>query len=818
MALNHDVQGSVNYTTVGTPTIVNGVASGFSDSDYLSLINQQQISDITDFESVIKFTTNTINIRQGLGGKTDGFGGCYISTSNQLRVIVVDFINKKFLDAGTGLYISSNTTYYVKNIFRDGKTYYSYSQDGINYTTSEVSATNDLPENVTTLNNYRFGYSYQGAFTGSIDLNQTYIKVNGAAWFGNCPVEVKHINYGTTVGYTKVGSPTIVNGVASGFSSSNYVQLAAENHPTIAGAKYELFIKFTTPATVARNGICGSSYSYAQGGVWIDGAKKLVSNVTTNVSTRNLYFSSSALTGSTTYYAHLILDSINNDYRALLSTDKTNWTTTYLTLEEGETISSQPITSVFRFGYNGSSAGGQFDGSIDLNETYIKVNGKLWLYRPCTNYVAKDDKLVFADSGLYLTGPVNYTVVGSPAIVDNAVSGFNSNNYINIISATSIKSKDVTEIGIKIFNKRTTEGGAVLLTTVDSQSISLGCNNKSVWATLYNTTAGAVQIGGLLSGNAPFGQYSWIKIIFDGTTCSVYHSSTGYNDMTLTASGSYSYGDTTSYNSIKIGADLGSNDEGTKVDLNETYIKVNGSLWFYGKNYASQNIAPVPSGYHFVDSKVGLVKEGSPTIVDGVVSGFSNSDYLRIPSVFSPGSSTWEIMTKVNCTPGGAASYIMSRYTTSYRQIGFAIGTSTTPEFTLSLSSNGNAYDITENTHGTFQVQSGVNYFVSLKFTGTQYILSYSTDGVNFIEDIVVNSTTPIYNENALLAIGVNRYTTSGNIQPFRGSIDLNETYIKVNNAMWFNGAKAAAGVGYFDMRTQKFIGAPAGATLGKDE
>ena len=33
--------------------------------------------------------------------------------------------------------------------------------------------------------------------------------------------------------------------------------------------------------------------------------------------------------------------------------------------------------------------------------------------------------------------------------------------------------------------------------------------------------------------------------------------------------------------------------------LNKSYIKMNDQLWFYGKNYASANIAPVPSGFSY---------------------------------------------------------------------------------------------------------------------------------------------------------------------------------------------------------------------------
>ncbi|MBQ8032567.1 MAG: hypothetical protein IJ266_01215, partial [Elusimicrobiaceae bacterium] len=51
----------------------------------------------------------------------------------------------------------------------------------------------------------------------------------------------------------------------------------------------------------------------------------------------------------------------------------------------------------------GRSSQSTFTGSINLNETYIKINGKLWFYQPApTKYIVKDDKLVWADPRIYI--------------------------------------------------------------------------------------------------------------------------------------------------------------------------------------------------------------------------------------------------------------------------------------------------------------------------------------------------------------------------------------------------------------------------------
>lgn len=582
MALYHSAKGSVNYTIVGSPTIVDGVASGFSGSDLLrttknplSCPNEGKIA----FHYTRQSSMNQILI-VCISGSYFPFRIRLIDRTIQFSWMTDSATQATNLD---GTYNITEGDYYITFNFSNSiwtvKLYNSANELLETLTSDQTSVY--WPSNISVLN--IGSYSATSYWQGSIYLNNTYIKVNGQPWFGVCPVEVKKHQLRGPVGYTVVGSPTIVDGVVSGFSSSGYVQLTDGNHPTIAGAKYELFIKFTTPATVARNGICGSSYSYAQGGVWIDGAKKLVSNVTTNVATRNFYFSSSALTGSTTYYAHLILDSINNDYRALLSTDKTNWTTTYLTLGEGETISPQPLTSVFRFGYNWDSSGGKFDGSIDLNETYIKVNGKLWFYQPApTKYIIKDNSLVFADQGLYLTGPVNYTVVGSPTIVDGVVTYARSANCLSFPSNFELVGNEV-EIVAKITGKEIT--------------IFDGYSSGTPVFSLKGTSGGffylylnkAPVYGINISGNS----YLRFHKTADSSVTTLQVGPDGVNWATPETRENLQY---TNFDSNKFC--LYAYDD-NNIDLKGTYIKVNGSLWGYGKNYATKNIAPVPAGYTY---------------------------------------------------------------------------------------------------------------------------------------------------------------------------------------------------------------------------
>ena len=76
------------------------------------------------------------------------------------------------------------------------------------------------------------------------------------------------------------------------------------------------------------------------------------------------------------------------------------------------------------------------------------------------------------------------------------------------------------------------------------------------------------------------------------------------------------------------------------------------------------------------------------------------------------------------------------------------------------------------------------NVVVKLRFTGSQYTLSYSKNNGEFQTDITIDSTQPIFNSDALIYLGCQG--SAGN--PFTGSIDLNECYININDLEWWKG------------------------------
>ena len=388
MALQHTVKGPVNYTVVGHPTIVDGVASGFSSSDTVRI--QGASAWTGNYELVIAFTTpETASTFNGLLGQG--------TTKMYFRNGTLGFqywggSSNIWKTLATGL--NNNTKYYIKLARKDDTAWYSYiSTDGINYTLTYTEKTYLIGIATTPL---VFGYvdSTYPKWNGSIDFNETYIKINGQPWFGLCPVEVQKHQLRGPVGYTVVGSPTISEGIASGFSASDYC--AVSSAFIDSGVDFELCVTFTVN-TIQNRPILGVTNAYSN-------QRPMLSLTSSGDIVR--FKIANGLT--------LIADchiSAGVKYKAIVSRFGTTYT---LNLYSGETLlDTQTLTSetligngasnTFAVGCDKSTHNAGFPGSIDLNETYIKVNGKLWFYQPAdTKYIVKDGKLVWADPLIYI--------------------------------------------------------------------------------------------------------------------------------------------------------------------------------------------------------------------------------------------------------------------------------------------------------------------------------------------------------------------------------------------------------------------------------
>lgn len=201
--------------------------------------------------------------------------------------------------------------------------------------------------------------------------------------------------------------------------------------------------------------------------------------------------------------------------------------------------------------------------------------------------------------------------------------------------------------------------------------------------------------------------------------------------------------------------------------------------------YSEPDVKQILSIHKYTgNTKLNATVVGSPTITDNVVSGFSSSNYLTAPEVFNPGTSPWEMVWSITTS---------NDFSTTYQEI-FAqanVGTAAVDGYDLrtdlgriGLYVDGRFY------LSTTTFQKNTKYLIKMEYTGSFYKLSYSTDnGTNWIEEFNIASTgigTP--NLSAPQYIGKWGYNTAPN--PFKGSIDLSQSYIKINGKYWWKGTK----------------------------
>lgn len=167
-----------------------------------------------------------------------------------------------------------------------------------------------------------------------------------------------------------------------------------------------------------------------------------------------------------------------------------------------------------------------------------------------------------------------------------------------------------------------------------------------------------------------------------------------------------------------------------------------------------------------------------------VVSNFSSSKYIKLKDPFNPGSDTWEIVFKIKTSSDVTTNQaIFGNYGASFQnspQI-----TINESHFSIYIPTNPISSSFLINKIGTYTIMPNTLYWLKLFFNGTSYGLDYSLDGLLFISDITESSSVAIGVANEGFCIGYNYYSSSST-QYFQGSIDLSESYIKVNNEIWW--------------------------------
>ena len=164
---------------------------------------------------------------------------------------------------------------------------------------------------------------------------------------------------------------------------------------------------------------------------------------------------------------------------------------------------------------------------------------------------------------------------------------------------------------------------------------------------------------------------------------------------------------------------------------------------------------------------------GSPTISNGVASGFSSSNYLQT-NVSVELNKPFEIATKITTSSEIVPAKIIGLYPVTGRY-GIVLYIKNN-KFSIMMSHNGNGWEFDTDGLGSYEVLPNTTYYLKFYWDYNSYKLDYSLDGTNYINEHTINNNTSVVPTTRGF-IGVYQDNTN----PFNGSIDLNETYIKLN-------------------------------------
>lgn len=242
--------------------------------------------------------------------------------------------------------------------------------------------------------------------------------------------------------------------------------------------------------------------------------------------------------------------------------------------------------------------------------------------------------------------------------------------------------------------------------------------------------------------------------------------------------------------------------EGLKGLLVSPNAPFTGSSPQINASYTGLNKSALVSLFESVPYNVGYTKVGNPTIVDGVVSGFSANNYLYLPSTLDT-TKNWEFVCKFKNETSRYKSVILG--TTS--QYGLQISISYGTRFFVFMSSKGSSWNMVNGGYGISNSMTlGNTYYLKLTYSTSEgYKLYLSTDGINWALNYSYSGTSYIYNNNNLTLGKDNSGDYLG------GSIYINETYANANVVPWFTGKPAMT-------KTCSIVGATGTADLTQED
>ena len=445
------------FTKVGSPIVTSdGIASGFSYQNFLRILNPPTLTNNNSWEVItpilkVNSVAQMDNVFNYFYGAVATLNRLVVSLKNDNTILVlIGTDNYTDIIRDTTLTYTANDTFQFKFTHSLNQYAVFYKKNNSNWIFLKSVTNSD-------------GFSVSAAdicngFAGSADLKTTSIIVDGVEVFSGNKTGIDTIKPVDFTAITSSASSPFVNpslpfsdngltisadGIASGFSSSNLIQVAKN---IVLGDDFEIHYSFTT-ASVLTEGYQGLYRLIKSGTNTAIGVLfKLNSAVRLECAFGGEYYTiKNTMSPNTKYKIKIIVK--NNLFSCVYSTDNgATWQQ-----DTAPKATNMNITDAIGLIYLGNnSVQNYWYGSIDLNSFKIYVKGEL-VYQPCLKIpytlTSQGNKIVDAQYKSRVedeeaqAGYTPYDVleteitedfikVGSPTISDGVASGFSDNNYL----------------------------------------------------------------------------------------------------------------------------------------------------------------------------------------------------------------------------------------------------------------------------------------------------------------------------------------------------------------------------------------------------
>lgn len=373
--LAHSTFDKSKFEVVGNPTITDdGIASGFSSSNYIyidlkSKLNGDFCINFPKFN--LKSFTSSDSACGIIGYKQNqkAISSTVSSTGILSFTVSSDGVSNDILNFRSNAnLISLNQNYYLR-LFRISNTYkLEISKNGINYETLKTSISELAPYNGI----LGIGFNAWSDKPYDITQNGEFGLKSVTVWSGGVPVfngNKTGLYVAKPDNYIVEGSPTITDdGVASGFSTSNYIKI---NHTNFVDKDFELSIKFTLNS-IDNQGILQSKIGSHDVGfrIWVEA---------------NYIYTSLYGGGQNAWYASIAVPLVDTKY--IYTLKKVGETYTEELIYNYKNITKLHTSNIIMdIDPEGIYLGRDFqrflNGSIDLNAFKNYIYGNL-VYQPC---------------------------------------------------------------------------------------------------------------------------------------------------------------------------------------------------------------------------------------------------------------------------------------------------------------------------------------------------------------------------------------------------------------------------------------------------